>query len=69
MSDPTARELEVLAAFIRHHSRKLAAATLGISDQTAAWHLKRLYRKRPDLRPQKPPNISVNTPPRRPSAG
>jgi hypothetical protein len=69
MSEPTARELEVLAAFFRHGSRKMAAATLGITDQTAAWHLKRLYRKRPDLRPRKPPNISVEYPPKRSSTG
>jgi DNA-binding NarL/FixJ family response regulator len=43
MSDPTARELEVLAAFVRHRSRKCAAAELGICDSTAAVHLRRLY--------------------------
>jgi DNA-binding NarL/FixJ family response regulator len=55
LNGPTARELEVFFAFRRWHSRKLAAAELGISDGTAATHLKRLYRKRPDLRayPQK----------------
>lgn len=49
-SEPTARELEVFAAFCRHRSRKIAAAELGISDQTAAVHLKHLYSKRPELR-------------------
>ena len=42
---PTPRELQVLAAFIRHRSRKLAAAELGISDQTAMVHLRKLYRR------------------------
>jgi hypothetical protein len=65
MSEPTARELEVLAAFIRHRSRKQAAAALGISDATAAWYLKRLYRKRPDLRPPNPPKISTEYPPKK----
>jgi DNA-binding CsgD family transcriptional regulator len=43
MSDPTARQLEVLDAFIRHRSRKLAATELGIRDSTAAVHLRNLY--------------------------
>lgn len=45
MSKPTARELEVLAAVRRLRSRKCAAAELGITDLTAAVHLKHLYRK------------------------
>ena len=42
-AQPTARELEVLAAYFRHHSRKLAAHELGITDGTARAHLTRLY--------------------------
>jgi DNA-binding CsgD family transcriptional regulator len=45
MSQPTARELEVLAAFLRHGSRKCAAAELGISDCTASATLAHLYAK------------------------
>jgi DNA-binding NarL/FixJ family response regulator len=42
-AQPTARELEVLAACLRHHSTKLAAHELGITDSTARNHLSRLY--------------------------
>lgn len=45
MSEPTARQRQVLAAFLRHGSRKLAAAELGIADQTAMVHLRRLYQR------------------------
>lgn len=49
MSEPTAREIEVLVAFRRHGSRKLAAAELGITDETAKVHLRRLRRRLRDL--------------------
>jgi DNA-binding CsgD family transcriptional regulator len=45
MSEPTARQIEVLEAFRRHGSRKMAAAELGITDETAKVHLRRLRRR------------------------
>jgi DNA-binding CsgD family transcriptional regulator len=45
MNAPTVRELEVFAAFYRTRSRKIAAHECGITDQTAAVHLRRLYRR------------------------
>jgi hypothetical protein len=66
-AEPTARELEVFAAFRHWRSRKLAAAELGISDGTAAVHLKHLYRKRPDLRAY--PKINAGIPQERPPSG
>jgi DNA-binding CsgD family transcriptional regulator len=44
-AQPTARELEVLAAFIARRSRKAAAAELGISVNTVKTILARAYRK------------------------
>lgn len=40
---PTARQLQVLAAYFRHHSTKIAACELGISDGSVRNHLSRLY--------------------------
>lgn len=40
---PTARQLQVLAAYFRHHSTKIAACELGISDRTVRNQLSRLY--------------------------
>lgn len=42
-AQPTARELEVLAAYCRHHSTKLAAHELGITDKSARKRLSHLY--------------------------
>lgn len=56
--EPNARELQVWEAYCRHGSRKLAAAELGITDQTAAVHLRNLYRMRPELRRRRIPQNS-----------
>lgn len=45
MSDPTARELEVLAAMLRRGSAKEAAHELGIATETVRNHASRLYLK------------------------
>jgi DNA-binding CsgD family transcriptional regulator len=42
---PTARELQVFAACLRHRSQKLAGYELGISQQTVKNHCQNLYRK------------------------
>lgn len=38
----TPRNIEVLKARFRHGSRKEGAASLGISDQSARWHMERI---------------------------
>jgi DNA-binding CsgD family transcriptional regulator len=41
----TARQLEVLKSRFRHGSRKEGAASLGITDMTARWHLSALCKR------------------------
>lgn len=43
MSKPTARQLQVLAVYLRQASCKAAAHDLGLSEQTVRNHLSRLY--------------------------
>ncbi len=45
MRDPTARQLEVLAALGANGSRKGAAAALGVSEHAIRGDLERLYRR------------------------